>query len=103
MKLHVRDVRDSVIACGLAGAGLLFSAGAQASSSFTGTVEQVWEDGFRLNIGDQQLEVDAYDLCGDLTASHLSGGERLTVSGEFEEGEFDAFTITKSDGSAVCR
>lgn len=76
---------------------------AQQDGSFTGIVEGVWEDGFRLNTGDRALRVDAWALCRDFTGRHVSVGDRLTVSGEFEGSEFDAFSITNSDGAAVCR
>lgn len=66
----------------------------QSNSSFNGIVDQVWEDGFSLNTGDRILLVDAYDLYGDFTQRYIPIGTRLTVSGEFEGGEFDAFAIT---------
>ncbi|MDA0866691.1 MAG: hypothetical protein O2890_09770, partial [Cyanobacteria bacterium] len=40
----------------------------------TGTVERVWEDGFRLNTGDRTFTVDAWDVYGDATASHVAVG-----------------------------
>ncbi|MDJ0705009.1 MAG: hypothetical protein QNJ46_17135 [Leptolyngbyaceae cyanobacterium MO_188.B28] len=30
-----------------------------AQTTYTGTVERVWEDGFRLNTGDRSLRVDS--------------------------------------------
>jgi hypothetical protein len=33
----------------------------------------------------------------------VSVGDRLTVTGEFEGREFDAFSLTRSDGLALCR
>lgn len=82
---------------------LVTSGVAQASGTeFTGTVERVWEDGLRLNTGDRNLRVDAWGLCGDFTANHVSVGDRLTVTGEFDGGEFDAFSITNSDDASVC-
>jgi len=74
-----------------------------AGQSFTGTVEQVWEDGFRLNAGDRTLRVDSWDLCGDGTANHVSVSDRLQVTGEFDSGEFDAFSIHRMDGTSICR
>jgi hypothetical protein len=77
---------------------------AQASgTSFTGTVERVWEDGLRLNTGDRSLRVDTWDVCGDFTPSAVTVGDRLTITGEFDGGEFDAFSMTNSDGVALCR
>ena len=73
------------------------------SGSFSGTIERVWEDGFRLQSDNRAITVDSWDVCGDNTAGHLSAGDRVTVTGEFEGGEFDAFSITKADGAAVCK
>lgn len=72
---------------------------AQRNTSFNGIVGNVWEDGFSLNAGDRVLVVDAWDLYGDSTQRYVSVGDRLTVSGEFDEGEFDAFSITLEGGS----
>lgn len=87
---------------GLFVVGVMSNAQAGENESLTGTVERVWEDGFRLNTGDRTLRVDAWDLCGDFTTNQVRVGDRLTVTGEFESGEFDAFSITNSDGAAVC-
>lgn len=67
---------------------------AQRNISFSGTVDRVLEDGFFLNTGNRSLLVDTYDLYGDFTRRYISVGQRLTVSGEFDDGEFDAFSIT---------
>ncbi|MBD2093392.1 hypothetical protein H6F67_26455 [Microcoleus sp. FACHB-1515] len=67
---------------------------AQNRLSLSGTVERVWEDGFSLNTGDRAFAVDSYDLYGDATPNFVSVGEQLTVSGEFDAGEFDALSIT---------
>ncbi|MGF1496053.1 MAG: hypothetical protein ACFB8W_04405 [Elainellaceae cyanobacterium] len=76
---------------------------AQGGTSHTGTVESVWEDGFRLNTEERTLRVDAWSLCGDFTANAVTVGDRLTVTGEFDGGEFDAFSITNGDGASLCR
>ena len=60
---------------------------------YTGTIEQVWEDGFRLNTGDRTFRVDTWDIYGDNTASYVAVGDRITITGEFDGGEFDAFTV----------
>ncbi|QQE67442.1 hypothetical protein GFS31_41550 (plasmid) [Leptolyngbya sp. BL0902] len=65
----------------------------QSSTTYNGTVERVWEDGFQLNTGDRTLRVDTWDVYGDNTASYVSAGDRVTVTGEFDDGEFDAFTV----------
>ena len=77
---------------------------AQASSqSLTGVVERVWEDGFRLRVGDRRITTDTWDICGDSTARHVRVGDRLTVVGDFEGGEFDVQSITHANGQQVCR
>jgi hypothetical protein len=91
---------------GLLAVALLLAAGAaQAgrSGAFEGTVERVWEDGFRLDAGSRHVTVDAYDLCGDFTQRHVAVGDRLSITGEFEGGELDVFTMVREDGSKVCR
>jgi hypothetical protein len=85
-------------------AATVFPGVVQANNgSFSGTIEQVWEDGFRLQSENLAITVDSDDVCGDNTARHLSAGEQVTVVGEFDDGEFDAFSITKADGVAVCQ
>lgn len=72
-------------------------------ATFSGRVHRVWEDGFQLSNGQHSIIVDSYDICGDNTARHITVGEQVTVTGEFEGGEFDAFSITKANGKSVCR
>ena len=79
------------------------SAIAQTQSvTFLGKVDQVWEDGFQMDSESRSITVDSYDLCGDSTARHIKVGEQVTVTGEFEGGEFDAFSITRANGESVC-
>ncbi len=63
-------------------------------TTITGTVEQVWEDGFNLNTGDDTHRVDSWDVYGDNTPDNVAVGDRLTVTGEFDDGEFDADSIS---------
>ena len=72
---------------------------AQSQTTYAGTVERVWEDGFRLNTGDRAFRVDSWDLYGDNTPRFISEGAQITVVGEFEGGEFDAFSIPGIDAS----
>jgi hypothetical protein len=72
-------------------------------ATFSGRVDKVWEDGFRLNVSDRSIKVDSYDICGDNTTRYIAVGEQVTVIGEFEGGEFDAFSITKASGESVCK
>jgi hypothetical protein len=74
----------------------------------TGTIERVWEDGFRLNSGDRTYTVDSWEVCGDFTGRHLTDGDRVTVTGELEGRRgLDAYEIVKDDGTsegvAICR
>lgn len=69
----------------------------------SGRVNRVWEDGFQLQSRDRSITIDSYDVCGDNTARYVVVGDQLTVTGEFEGGEFDAFSITKVNGTTVCR
>lgn len=64
-----------------------------AANAYSGVVQRVWEDGFQLSAGNRTLQVDAWDVYGDNTTSYVSAGDRVTITGEFENGEFDAFTI----------
>lgn len=65
-----------------------------AQATYTGIVERVWEDGFRLNTGDRTITVDSWDVYGDRTPLHIQVGDRISVFGEFENGEFDLFSVT---------
>ena len=69
-------------------------ASSEGDTTFTGAVELVWEDGFRLNTGDRILSVDSWDIYGDNTPKNVTVGDRLKVTGEFSGREFDAFSIT---------
>jgi hypothetical protein len=72
-------------------------------NSFSGRVQRVWEDGFRLNTSGRSITVDTYDICGDNTTRHISAGDQVTVTGEFDGGEFDASSVTKASGASVCQ
>lgn len=71
--------------------------------SLTGVVESVWEDGFRLRVGNSSIITDTWDVCGDFTTRHVRVGDRLTIVGEYEGREFDVFQITNANGQQVCR
>ena len=71
-----------------------------AQTTYTGTVERVWEDGFRLNTGERTLRVDSWDVYGDRTPLHITVGDSLSVTGEFAGREFDAFSITDAEASS---
>ncbi len=69
--------------------------------TYSGTVARVWEDGFSLDTGDRRLRVDSWDLYGDRTPREIQVGDRLTVTGEFDDGEFDASAIRDQDATAA--
>ncbi|MEM6434337.1 MAG: hypothetical protein AAF773_10880 [Cyanobacteria bacterium P01_D01_bin.115] len=71
-------------------------------ATLTGNVDLVWEDGFQLNASNRSITVDSYNLCGDNTPSSINVDEEVTVTGEFEGREFDAFSIENSSGDTVC-
>ena len=71
----------------------------QAQTTYSGTVERVWEDGFRLDTGDRTLRVDSWDVYGDNTGSNLATGDRVTITGEFAGREFDAVSISAAEQS----
>lgn len=72
-------------------------------TSFSGRIQKVWEDGFELKTDNRTLTVDTWDVCGDHTAKHLTVGDQVTITGEFEMREFDVFSITKVDGTRGCQ
>ncbi|VEP14079.1 conserved exported hypothetical protein [Hyella patelloides LEGE 07179] len=78
--------------------GIAISTNSIASSSqdttVTGAVEQVWEDGFRLNTGERTIRVDSWNVYGDNTPDNVAVGDRLTITREFDDGEFNADSIS---------
>ncbi|NJN63128.1 MAG: hypothetical protein HC795_17870 [Coleofasciculaceae cyanobacterium RL_1_1] len=75
---------------------------ADESESYSGQVKRVWEDGFLLETSERTITVDSYDVCGDNTGRHITSGDQITVTGEFEWGEFDAFSIQAEDETFLC-
>jgi hypothetical protein len=73
------------------------------SAVFSGRVQRVWEDGFQLRTRNRSITVDSYDICGDNTTRYIRVGEKVTVRGEFEGREFDAFSVIKASGKRACR
>ncbi len=98
-------MKSTILTCALLLTGIIVYGSAQAQNqggSFSGRVDRVWEDGFQLNTGNRTLIVDTYDICGDNTARHVKVGQQLKITGEFEGGEFDVFSMTKASGEKVC-
>ncbi|MEQ8974766.1 MAG: NirD/YgiW/YdeI family stress tolerance protein [Coleofasciculus sp. C1-SOL-03] len=67
--------------------------------TLSGTVVSVVGNDFILDDGTGQIIVDAGPRWWQ--EINLSAGEKVTVIGEIDEGEFDAFSITRSDGSLI--
>jgi len=83
----------SALVVGGIGTAFLLPSLSHAQTTHTGTVERVWEDGLRLNTGDRTFRVDTWDIYGDNTVRYVSVGDSITITGEFDDGEFDAFTV----------
>lgn len=57
------------------------------------------ENEWQLETPDGVVIVDAGDR--DRQVIDLELGEAVIITGEFDEGEFDAFTITRADGTII--
>ena len=71
----------------------------QAHTTHTGTVERVWEDGFRLQTSGHTLWVDASGLRGENLPKNIAIGDRVSVTGRLGRIEFDASSITDATAS----
>jgi hypothetical protein len=99
-------MKSNLVRCVLLSVGIVIASCAVSQAqddTFSGVVNRVWEDGFLLSNTDRSITVDSYAVCGDNTARHITVNDQVTVSGEFEGREFDAYTITKVNGERVCR
>lgn len=73
-----------------------------ASSSIEGTVVGIGEadeNEWRIETSSGVVVVDAGER--ERQAIDLEMGETVTIDGEFDRGEFDAFTITRADGTVI--
>ena len=68
-------------------------------TTISGQVTSVVGNDFTIDDGTGQVIVDAGPRW--YQPINISPGERVTVVGEMDEGEFDAFSITKSNGTVV--
>lgn len=67
----------------------------------SGTVVLLLDDGFILDTGTQQIEVETEPL-GEREPLNLTVGESVSVYGELDDNDdMDAFTITRQDGSTI--
>lgn len=71
----------------------------QAGTTISGTVRSVVGNEFILSDGTGDVIVDAGPRW--YHTIQVSPGERLTVTGEYDDGDFDAFRITRSNGEVI--
>jgi hypothetical protein len=67
--------------------------------SISGTVKSVVGNDFVLEDGTGEVIIDAGPRW--YRPLNFSPGERLTVTGEYDDGEFDAFTIRRENGTLI--
>lgn len=69
----------------------------------TGTVERVWEDGFRLVTAQgQSYQVNAWEVCGNQVRRHIGRGNTVTVYGGRTVLGINAWRITDARGRPAC-
>lgn len=65
--------------------------------TISGQVIGISGDEFMLNDGTGEILVDT----NDRKLTNLSVGEQVTVVGEYDDDDFDAFSITRQDGTTI--
>lgn len=65
--------------------------------TISGQVTGIKGDEFMLNDGTGEIVVDT----NDRKLTNLSVGEQVTVVGEYDDDDFDAFSITRQDGTII--
>ncbi|HEY9627869.1 MAG TPA: hypothetical protein V6C84_11255 [Coleofasciculaceae cyanobacterium] len=65
----------------------------------SGEVVNIIGDEFILNTADGQILVDAESRL--LRRANLKAGEQITVSGQYDDDNFDGYTLTREDGQTV--
>ncbi len=65
--------------------------------TITGEITNIWDDEFKLSDGTGEIRVDT----DDEKAINLSVGEKVTVVGKYDDDDFDAFIITRQDGTVI--
>jgi hypothetical protein len=73
-----------------------------ADGEFTGTVREVREDEIEVEVDDDTLRFDTWDVCGDNTEEHISEGDEVTVVAERDDDDYDALRILDADGDELC-
>lgn len=71
----------------------------QQGTTISGTVRSVVGNEFILSDGTGEVIVDAGPRW--YRAINISQGEQLTVTGEYDDDDFDAFQITRANGEVI--
>lgn len=71
----------------------------QQKITISGQVKSVVGNNFTLDDGTAQIIVDAGPIWWHQV--NVNSGETISVTGEMGRGEFDAFSITRTDGSVI--
>jgi len=69
---------------------------------FEGTVTSVGQDNLRMDVGDGNMWVDAWAVCGDNTSQNISVGDEILVFADRELFSYDAWRILDADGEPAC-
>jgi uncharacterized protein YdeI (BOF family) len=69
------------------------------SAEISGEIISLGDDDFLLETESGQILVDAEER--PLRRANLSTGETVTVTGRFDDDNFDAYTITRSNGEMI--
>ncbi|MFP4008674.1 MAG: DNA-binding protein [Spirulinaceae cyanobacterium] len=72
----------------------------QSDMTISGEIRRIVGNEFILDDGTGQIIVDAEDIAEYMgkRSLNLREGERITVTGEYDDYDFDAYTIQRSNG-----
>ncbi|HZK06244.1 MAG TPA: hypothetical protein VFC82_10450 [Actinomycetaceae bacterium] len=69
---------------------------------FVGTVTSVGRDNLRMDVGEGNMWVDTWAVCGDHTSQHISVGDEIVVFADRELFSYDAWRILDVAGEPAC-
>lgn len=69
------------------------------TNQIAGKIISIDDDDFILDTGNQQIKVDAKSR--PIRQAKLAVGEQVTVTGTFDDHEFEARTIVRSNGEVI--
>ncbi|MGP1382084.1 MAG: hypothetical protein ACTS2F_00920 [Thainema sp.] len=75
------------------------NSGRLASQEISGEIIGISDDEFLLQTNSGQVLVEAEDR--PLRRANLAEGESITVTGIYDEGDFEAYTITRPNGDVI--